>query len=128
MEKNLQEFPDSRQNRIDLEAVEAANAGAVLLEICARSSAKVTAIAEVASTCARDVGQALRIARFPIRTQKESVITLHLPADKAASQHEVWCLACRLACFCPEARVCVLVQGQAAFADAGQVQTSRISA
>lgn len=66
----------------------------------------------------------------PIRLKKlvsalaaeEPVLTLHLPAELAATQPQVWCLACRLACFCPDARVSVLVLG-AAFS--GQTQRAR---
>lgn len=92
---------------------------AILCEIHAPRAAEAGALAEIASALARDVGQALTVKTLAIgrqTTAKEPVLTLHLPAELAASQHQVWCLACRLACFCPSARVSVLVRGEAAFA------------
>jgi hypothetical protein len=56
------------------------------------------------------------------------VLTLHLPAELAVSQHPVWCLACRLACFCPDARVSVLVRGEASFARTASRRPHRLSA
>lgn len=65
----------------------------------------------IVRTCAGDVAQAVRIRRLPGATSARTAITLRLPASMAASQHPIWCLACRLACFCPRARVSVLVSG-----------------
>ncbi len=89
----------------------------VRCEILAPRAAQAAALAEIALALARDVGQPLEVERLSIGAPRrrtppaEAVLTLHLPAELAASQHEVWCLACRLACFCPSARVSVLVQG-----------------
>lgn len=90
-------------------------------EIVAPGSAHAAVLAEVAAACARDLGQPLEVAALRYRrTTRERetapTLTLHLPAELASAQHQVWCLACRLACFCPSARVSVLVLG--AFADA----------
>lgn len=73
------------------------------------------AIAEIVEVCARDVGQRVVVRTQVEQTSEAGVITLHLPAALAASQHPIWCLACRLACFCPTARVSVLVEAQAEF-------------
>ena len=90
---------------------------AIVCEIFAPRSAQAGALAEIARACALDVGQAITLKTLRIGSvNKEAVLTLHLPAELAASQHQVWCLACRLACFCPDARVTVLVHGEAAFA------------
>ncbi len=87
----------------------------VVLEIRARSVRHAAALSEIAMACAKDVGQKLEVVTSAVASMRESVLTLFLPAERAASQHEVWCLACRLACFCPRARVCVWVQGETAF-------------
>lgn len=87
----------------------------VVLEIKARSARHAAALSEIAMACARDVGQKVEVVTAAVVSMRESVLTLFLPAERAASQHEVWCLACRLACFCPNARVCVWVQGETAF-------------
>lgn len=71
-------------------------------------------LAHIAATCARETGVAV-ITRVLPTHGREQTLTLHLPAELAASQHPVWCLACRLACFCPGARVSVLILGEEAF-------------
>ena len=91
---------------------------AIVCEILAPRAALASALAEIAAACAKDVGQAIELKTLRIGpAAKEPLLTLHLPAEVAASQHRVWCLACRLACFCPDARVSVLVRGENAFAE-----------
>ena len=90
---------------------------AIVCEILAPRAALAAGLAEIAATCAKDVGQPIALKRLVIGSHAhEPTLTLHLPVELASSQHQVWCLACRLACFCPDARVSVLVRGQAAFA------------
>ena len=90
----------------------------IICEIHAPRSAVAASLAEIAVICARDVGQRLTVKTLVINAVEcpEAVLTLHLPVELASTQHQVWCLACRLACFCPEARVSVLVRGEQAFA------------
>lgn len=89
---------------------------AVVCEIIAPRLTEAAALRAIARTCARDAGQTLTIKIVPlVRPADTPVLTLHLPAELAATQHQVWCLACRLACFCPQARVSVLVLGADAF-------------
>jgi hypothetical protein len=75
--------------------------------------------ARIVRACAQDLGQKISVRTSVITTRgrrrAEPVLTLHLPAELAAAQHPVWCLACRLACFCPTARVSVFVHGENAF-------------
>lgn len=91
----------------------------IVCEIHAHRSAHAAALAEIAVTCAQDVGLPLSVKELRIGVQPEflkpgeSVLTLHLPAELAAAQHPVWCLAC----FCPQSRVSVLVQGSEAFSE-----------
>jgi hypothetical protein len=88
-------------------------------EISARRPAQVGTLAEIARICADDLGQTLTIESGPaIRPDAPTLVTLHLPAALASSQHEVWCLACRLACFCPDARISVMVSASHLFAPA----------
>lgn len=102
---------------------------AIFCEIFAPHAAEAAALAEVATACAQDVGQPLTVKTLQIgRSAKEPVLTLHLPAELAVSQHPVWCLACRLACFCPDARVSVLVRGEASFARTASRRPHRLSA
>jgi hypothetical protein len=71
---------------------------------------------QIARACARDVGQPLTVKSIrSTAVGVETIITLHLPAELAATQHPVWCLACRLACFCPQARISVLVEAKVVF-------------
>lgn len=79
--------------------------------------ATVCALAEIADACSRDLAVSLELRTSVTRKRDRQppdgpVLTLHLPVELAASQHQVWCLACRLACFCPSVRVSVLVLGQ----------------
>ncbi|WP_438480017.1 hypothetical protein [Oleiharenicola lentus] len=88
----------------------------LVCEIHAPAAEPLPALEQIAEACARDVGQPLTVkSRHSSAVGKEPLITLHLPAELAASQHQVWCLACRLACFCPHARVSVLVSAASAF-------------
>ncbi|CAM2772736.1 hypothetical protein [Rariglobus hedericola] len=100
---------------------------AIICEITAPRSAQAAALAEIAGLCARDAGQRLVVKTLVIGRSKtgvnEPVLTLHLPVELASSQNQIWCLACRLACFCPDARVSVLVQG--AFAGAEKAARTR---
>lgn len=89
-----------------------APAAALVCEIIAPAAAQASALAAIAGVCARDVGQRLIVRRrttrlAPFTAGITALVTLHLPAALAAAQHPVWCLACRLACFCPDARVSV---------------------
>lgn len=73
------------------------------------------ALAEIATTLAQDVGQPIAVA--PVVISPATIapcVTLHLPAELASAQRQVWCLAGQLACFCPDARVSVLVQAAGA--------------
>lgn len=90
------------------------HAPVIVCEIVAPRAAQAAALAEIAATLARDVGQRLTVKTLAIGARSrlaEPSLTLHLPVELAAAQHPIWCLACRLACFCPAARVSVLVQG-----------------
>lgn len=89
----------------------------MLCEIIAPRVTLARAMAEIAAACAKDVGQPIKLkSRRGRNAAHEPMLTLHLSAEVAASQHRVWCLACRLACFCPDARISVLVHGEGAFA------------
>jgi len=89
----------------------------ITCEIRAADRPTAGALAHIARTCAQDLRQPLRILPRTGGTPSAApVLTLHLPAELAASQNPVWCLACRLACFCSNARVSVLVSATAEFA------------
>lgn len=96
------------------------SANPIVCEIISPVSACAAAFAEIAVICARDLGQPLSVRTLHVGrgAPAQPTLTLHLPAALAASQHQIWCLACRLACFCPDARVSVLVLGRDAFAAA----------
>ena len=91
-------------------------------EIHTPSESKGRALAQIVESCANELAQPVLVKQQRIpRNQRGSVAThivLELPADIASSQHEAWCLSCRLACFCPDVRVSVLVLGADAFRSA----------
>jgi hypothetical protein len=67
-------------------------------------------LAEIVRFSAQEIQQPIDVLVHETETGPHA-ITLHLLADDAATQHPAWCLACRLSCFCPTARVSVLVVG-----------------
>ena len=68
-------------------------------------------LANIVQTCARDLGQPITIVPTARANATIPVITLVLPAELVIEPHQAWCLACRVACFCPDERVSVLVTG-----------------
>lgn len=104
-----------------------ADTSALACEILSPSHDQGVALAAIALVCARDLGQALRVRRRRTDTGAQALLVLHLPATLAAAQHPVWCLACRLACFCPDARVSVQVSCHAAFGRARATRRAPLS-
>jgi hypothetical protein len=82
----------------------------ITCDIDAPDAATGADLAHIVTTCARETGLPVRANLLPAGG-RDQTITLHLPAELAATQHPVWCLACRLACFCPAARVSVFIPG-----------------
>lgn len=81
-------------------------------------------LAAIVRFCAKELGYTLDLLTNEVRAA-EATITLHLSAEEAAAQHPVWCLACRLACFCPNARVSVLIRAGTEFGTAPRRQERR---
>lgn len=94
-----------------------ANARRLECELLAPTGVKASSWAEIARACAEDVGLELTVhhSTTSSRSPVEPTLTLHLPVEFAASQHPAWCLACRIACFCPTLRVSVLVRSEGMF-------------
>lgn len=72
-------------------------------------------LARVVSFCAKQTGFTLDIVARGI-PDSVPVVTLHLNARQAAPDQPVWCLVCRLACLCPQARVGTLIRAADRFA------------
>jgi len=88
----------------------------VVCEIRSTHAAEAGILAEIAKTCARELAQPLLVKTVQAGQRvQDPLITLQLPVEMAATQHEIWCLACRLACFCPSARVSVFVSASEIF-------------
>lgn len=89
----------------------------ITCEIIAPSVASAAALAEIAARCASHLGQHISVETLSIGADRTAapLLTLHLPAALAATQDEIWCLACRLVCQCPGARIRVLIQAADAF-------------
>lgn len=77
----------------------------------ARSGADLAHIVEF---CVKETGLTIEIVNYEVHTA-EPVLTLHASVEQAASQNPVLCLVCRLACFCPLARVGMLVHAAKKF-------------
>lgn len=99
----------------------------ILCEVSTKPS-EFSSLTKIVRVCARDSGIRIRIGKAvsPVPDAPQSAIMLHLPVELAAAQHPVWCLACRLACFCPQTRVSVLVRGEGAFSAPAQTRASRV--
>jgi len=69
---------------------------------------------------AGQTGQSLTAVASEDRVS-EPAVTLHLQPGQNSPAHPVWCLVCRLACLCPQARVGILVHAADSF---GHVRTS----
>jgi hypothetical protein len=91
-------------------------------EVSTATAAQGEALAHIIKTCADELAQPLVVRRTRHRRspRRENLVTLELPVDIAAAQHEAWCLACRISCFCPDTRVSVLVLGGEAFGCKGE--------
>ena len=93
-------------------------AARIICKVIATRPALTAELTRIVRACAKDLGQKISVrtatSSAAAHRSAEPVLTLHLPAELAAAQHPVWCLACRLACFCPTARVSVLVHGETA--------------
>jgi len=88
----------------------------VVCEIRSTHASEAGILAEIAKTCARELAQPLLVKTVQAGQRvQDPLITLQLPVELAATQHEIWCLACRLACFCPSARVSVFVSASDLF-------------
>ncbi len=87
---------------------------AIICEIHATGST-VGDLERIARFCADEIGQSMDVLTREVGGG-DALITLHVSAEQAASQHPVWCLACRLACFCPNARVSIFVRAETKFA------------
>lgn len=95
-------------------------------EIVTSTSAAAASLAEIAAKCAHTTGHVLVPVKLEAqRPVKQPLLTLLLPLELAGAQNEVWCLACRLACFCPDARISVLVQAAEAFPKQKKRKTRR---
>jgi len=85
---------------------------------------EIRAAAPLADDLGRIVGFCGAQAGFPLEVVTRpagpgpAAITLHLTPAEAAPDHRVWCLVCRLACLCPQARVGALVHAAASFRSA----------
>jgi len=88
----------------------------VVCEIRSSHASEAGILSEIAKTCARELAQPLLVKTVQSGQRvQDPLITLQLPVEMAATQHEIWCLACRLACFCPSARVSVFVSASEIF-------------
>ena len=77
-------------------------------------SATAPPLAAIVRTCAVDVGQPL-VLRLKHALRAEPSITFRVPVPVALLfEHDrAWCLAGRVACFCPQARVAVVIEASA---------------
>ena len=80
---------------------------AIRCEILAPDDRALLDLGKIAKTCAIDLGinVPLVIGSPQIKRETESAILLKIPKEIAVLNDEIWRLASRIACFCPEIRV-----------------------
>lgn len=80
---------------------------AIRCEILAPDDQKLVDLGKIAKACAIDLGinVPLVIGSPQISRETESAILLKIPKEIAVLNDEIWRLASRIACFCPEIRV-----------------------
>lgn len=71
-------------------------------------------LASVVTFCSSQTGFAIEVVTHASSDPKP-VVTLHLAPERASADNPVWCLVCRLACLCPQARVGALIYAHGAF-------------
>ena len=59
--------------------------------------------------CALDAKLTLKTNAVVQISSKETFITIQLSVEEAMRDSPSWCLACRLACFCPYSRVSIII-------------------
>ena len=74
-----------------------------------------TDLSRIAKTCAIDLKltfplEMLQRARRLDETETEAEINLSIPAKLALAHDSIWNLACRIACFCPQARITTRIE------------------
>ena len=81
---------------------------AIRCEILAPDDQKLVDLGKIAKACAIDLGinvPLVLIGSPQISRETESAILLKIPKEIAVLNDEIWRLASRIACFCPEIRV-----------------------
>jgi hypothetical protein len=69
----------------------------------------------IAMQCAMDVRVKVE-TKTTVRSKIQSnFITLQINVDEALGDSQSWCLACRLSCFCPAARISIIISAQSLF-------------
>ncbi len=83
-----------------------------------------SASSEINKECARIVWQCALDSRVALDIkpainmrlkEDELFLTLRLSPEEALKESASWCLACRLTCFCPNARVSILISASKCF-------------
>ena len=78
--------------------------------IQARTELEAGDLRRILHYCAVDSGAAITVRDHVRSGLSVPEFNLSVTPDELVERHQVWCLACRLACFCPQARVSVLIQ------------------
>jgi hypothetical protein len=69
----------------------------------------------IALQCAMEAKTQIE-TKVTVRSKIQSnFITLQINVDEALGDSQSWCLACRLSCFCPAARVSIIISAQPLF-------------
>jgi hypothetical protein len=96
----------------------------VTVVIEADSRARAEEYGRIVLHCGLDLGKCVRVecAVRPLSRRKMPIcIVLHVSASEVCRDKTVWCLSCRVACFCSPASVSVIVHAEGEFFDSPKV-------
>ncbi len=91
------------------------HSSSIRCEIVSEDEKLRDALVRIAKTCAIDLKLSLPMemserTRRATEPESEAKITLSIPAKFALAHDSIWNLACRIACFCPQARITTQIE------------------
>ncbi|MCH6256317.1 hypothetical protein MLD52_07140 [Puniceicoccaceae bacterium K14] len=84
-------------------------------EIVAKDEVQLYDLERITQRCAIDIKLSLPINILKSQADKtntETRIDIFVPVELAVAYDAVWSLACRVACFCPQARITAQIQSE----------------
>ncbi len=81
-------------------------------KIKARSDHEAHDLRRILYYCAVDSGTIITVQTLVVSGLNMPEMELSVLPEELVEYHSVWCLACRLSCFCPQVSVAVLIRSE----------------